>query len=79
MSSPVEFVVSVAKSLADAPEQVSAQWVDTDKGGHVALKVSEGDRGRIIGRRGRNIDALRLLLKAAFGADGKEVGVELAE
>lgn len=79
MPSPVEFVLSVAQSLADNPEQVSARWVETERGGHVELKVAENDRGLIIGRRGRHIDALRLLVKAAFGEEGKEAGVELAE
>lgn len=92
MPSPVEFVLSVARALADHPEKAAARWVDVPEGGapgdggearpkgsHVALEVSPDDRGKIIGRRGRNIQSLRRLVTAVFGKDNRQVGVELAE
>jgi predicted RNA-binding protein YlqC (UPF0109 family) len=77
MPSPVEFIGAVVKSLVDKPDQVEARWVDAD-GGYVELKVPAEDRGKVIGRRGRTIQALRDLASSAFG-EGGSVGVELLE
>lgn len=79
MASPAEFVVSVAKSLTDQPDKVSARWVESPEGHFVELTVAPEDRGKIIGRRGRTIQSLRRLATAAFAQNGEEVGVELAE
>jgi predicted RNA-binding protein YlqC (UPF0109 family) len=79
MSSPLEFVESVAKRLVDRPEEVRGRWVDGPEGkGFVELTVNPSDRGKIIGRRGRTIESLRSLATAAFGKNGP-VGVEVAE
>ena len=79
MPSPVEFVQAVAKQLVDKPEEVRARWVEEPDGaGHVELTVNPQERGKIIGRRGRTIEALRTVATAAFG-QGKSVGVEVAE
>jgi uncharacterized protein len=78
MPSPVDFVEAVAKELVDRPGDVRARWVDGPEGGFVELTVDPEERGKIIGRRGRTIDALRALATAAFG-EGRPIGVEVAE
>jgi hypothetical protein len=49
-------------------------------GGTVAIKVklAEGDVGRFIGKAGRNIEALRTLVRVASQRDRKRVFVDLA-
>ena len=79
MPSPVEFVLAVAKSLADQPDRVSARWVEGERGGHVELLVAEGDRGKMIGRRGQTVEAMRRLVQAAFAGEGQAFGVELKD
>jgi predicted RNA-binding protein YlqC (UPF0109 family) len=88
MSSPVDFVLAVAKQLVDRPDEVRARWVDaadddrrrgdSDDDGFVELTVNPSERGKIIGRRGRTIDSLRTVATAAFGQGGT-IGVEVAE
>jgi len=49
-------------------------------GGTVAIKVklADGDVGRFIGKAGRNIDAIRTLVRVASLRDRKRVFVDLA-
>jgi predicted RNA-binding protein YlqC (UPF0109 family) len=79
MASPLEMVLAVARALVDNPDQVEARWVDNPEGGFVELKVNPQDRGKIIGKGGRNIQSLRRVATAAFGKDQERVGVELLE
>ena len=72
----VEFV---AKSLAEKPEEVQVESFERG-GGTVAIKVklADGDVGRFIGKAGRNIEAIRTLVRVASLRDRKRVFVDLA-
>lgn len=72
----VEFV---AKALAENPEEVLVESLERG-GGTVAIKVrlADGDVGRFIGKAGRNIEAIRTLVRVASLRDRKRVFVDLA-
>ena len=69
----------ISKSLAEKPEDVSVESFDRG-GGTVAIKVklADGDVGRFIGKAGRNIEAIRTLVRVASLRDHKRVFVDLA-
>ena len=69
----------VAKSLAEKPEDVSVEAFERG-GGTVAIKVklADEDVGRFIGKAGRNIEAIRTLVRVASSRDRKRVFVDLA-
>ena len=69
----------VARSLADKPEEVLVESFERG-GGTVAIKVklADGDVGRFIGKAGRNIEAIRTLVRVASLRDRKRVFVDLA-
>jgi uncharacterized protein len=55
-------IEKIAKWIVDAPDEV---FVDQLDDGVIELEVAEGDVGKVIGRQGRNVRALRTLLSAA--------------
>lgn len=69
----------VAKSLAEKPEEVTVDAFERG-GGTVAIKVklADEDVGRFIGKAGRNIEAIRTLVRVASLRDRKRVFVDLA-
>ena len=72
-------VEHIARHLVDDPDGV---FVDAnERGDNVTLLVhaSPGDLGRIIGKRGRVIQAVRQVARAAGAAEGVRVSVDVAE
>ena len=69
----------VTRNLADDPDAIE---VDVEeRNGEVALMVraNPSDMGRLIGKRGRVIQALRQLVRAAGTADGVKANVDIVE
>ncbi len=55
-------IEKIAKRIVDAPDEVFVDHLDGDV---IELEVAEADVGKVIGRQGRNVRALRTLLSAA--------------
>jgi uncharacterized protein len=68
-------VEQIAKSLVDAPDQVSV----TQNGNELELHVAPGDVGKVIGRQGRVARALRSLVSAAGVRSERRVTLEIVE
>ena len=72
----VEFV---ARAVATQPEAVEVQSLDRGRGSvAVKVKMAEADVGKLIGRGGRNIEALRALVRTASMREHRRVFVDLA-
>ena len=70
----------LARSLVDAPEEVSVESFEEDDGTLVLeLHVAEDDTGKVIGRGGRTVTALRTVMKAASARDGRRVLVDVVD
>jgi predicted RNA-binding protein YlqC (UPF0109 family) len=60
-----ELVEYLARSLVDEPDAVSVESFEEDDGSVVyELSVAEDDVGKVIGRGGRTVNALRCVLRA---------------
>ena len=70
----------VAPWLVDNPEAISVDEVPDERGGRVIeLTVDPDDVGKVIGKRGRIIRALRIVAKAAGQREGSTVSVEVMD
>jgi uncharacterized protein len=67
----------VARSLVDQPDAVDVREVDGPNGTLVEVRVAADDLGKVIGRGGRVIKAIRILARAAATRSGKRVTVEI--
>jgi uncharacterized protein len=74
-----DFIEYIAKQLVDNPDAVSL--VDEEKEGKIIfkLKVGEADVGKIIGRKGRTAQAIRVLLSAVAAKQGKRAMLEVLD
>ena len=55
----LEFIEQAIKLLVDKPDEVNIEIVETEQRLIYELTVGEGDYGKVIGKGGRNISALR--------------------
>ncbi len=70
----------LARSLVDEPEQVSVEGFDEEDGTIVLeLTVAEDDTGKVIGRGGRTVAALRTVMKACSVRHGHRVLVDVVD
>jgi uncharacterized protein len=74
-----ELVEYLAKALVEDPSQVVATEIVEGMDVTVELKVAQSDMGRVIGRSGRVINAIRTLAQMCAARDGQRAFVELIE
>ncbi|MFN3411253.1 MAG: KH domain-containing protein [Exilispira sp.] len=74
-----EFVEYIAKSLVDYPDDVKINLVEGEKTTLIELKVNPEDIGKIIGKNGSIIKALRVLLSSLDSKNGRRIALEIKE
>ncbi len=74
-----DLLLFLARSLVDEPEKVEVEARETDSRVDLTLRVAQGDMGRVIGRGGRIVKAIRTVMKAASVKVDKRVNVEVAD
>ena len=74
-----ELVELIAKSLVDNPDQVQVSVLDGEQSSIIELKVAPDDVGKVIGKQGRNAQAIRTILGAAGMKMKKRLTMEIIE
>lgn len=64
-------------SLVDSPEAVSVEVKESDEALTFEITLDPADVGKVIGRQGRIIKAIRTLTRAAGSNGDKQVEVEV--
>ena len=72
-----EMVEYIAKSLAREPEKVQVTEIEEDGKYIIRLEVAPDGKGRIIGRQGRVVQAMRILLRVAAIKKGTRAVLEV--
>jgi predicted RNA-binding protein YlqC (UPF0109 family) len=74
-----EIVELIAKALVDNSDKVQVSQIDGEQSSIIELKVAPEDVGKIIGKQGRNVQAIRFILGAAGMKLKKRFILELIE
>jgi len=74
-----ELVELIAKALVDNPDKVHVSHLDGEQSMIIELKVAPEDLGKIIGKQGRNVMAIRVILGAAGMKLKKRINLEIIE
>jgi predicted RNA-binding protein YlqC (UPF0109 family) len=72
----IEYIV---RAMVDNPEQVQVSAIEGQQSTVFELRVAKPDMGKVIGIKGRNINAVRIILRCASAASGKRTMLELVE
>ncbi len=75
-----DLLVEIVKSIVDAPDDVNIDVNESENTLIYELRVGEGDVGKVIGKHGKNVGAIRTLLSAATAKEGgKRAILEIIE
>ena len=75
-----KLLVEIVKAIVDKPEEVIVNILESESTRIYELEVGTGDLGKVIGKRGRNVTAIRILLSAATAKQGgKRAILEIIE
>ena len=78
-----DYVESTTKAVVDKPETVEVSVSISTKAIIIQIRVDQSDCGKIIGKRGRTIDALKVLCLAIkntnYPDDSRRVMLEVLE
>jgi predicted RNA-binding protein YlqC (UPF0109 family) len=72
-------VERIVKALVGEPEAAQVSEAADGKNVHIEVRVAAGDYGRLIGREGRTIKAIRSILFVAGQKHGKRFQLDLLE
>jgi predicted RNA-binding protein YlqC (UPF0109 family) len=72
-------VEQIAKALVDAPDEVLVYQVEEDGETIIELEVAPADMGKVIGKHGRTVHAMRSLVNAAGIRLQKRFDLEILE
>ena len=74
-----EFVEYIVKNLVDHPDQVHINEIGGTHTLIIELGVEKSDIGKIIGKKGKTINAIRTLLMSVASRNGIRVNLEIIE
>ena len=74
-----ELLTYIIQSLVDEPDKVTVDE-HTEGGATVyEVRVADGDMGKVIGRQGRIVRQIRVLMKTVAQRQGKKISVEILD
>jgi len=75
-----ELLEYMVKELVDNPDNVEIEEEEEDEKTIIfKLKVAEDDLGKVIGKKGRTANALRIIMRAASAKRGKSSIVKIID
>lgn len=74
-----ELLTYIVQNLVERPDEVSVTERKGDGETVFEVRVSEADMGKVIGRQGRIVKEIRVLMKAVAQRKGRKISVEILD
>lgn len=74
-----ELVTYIVKNLVEKPDEVSVTELKSETETVYEVRVADGDMGKVIGRQGRIVKEIRVLVKSMASRRGDKVSVEIVD
>lgn len=74
-----ELLTYIIQNLVDKPDEVSVTERGEGNETVFEVRVAEDDMGKVIGRQGRVVKEIRVLMKSVAQRKGKKVSVEILD
>ena len=65
-----EVLIEMIKAIVDKPDEVDLTLTESENTKIYELRLGDGDVGKVIGKKGRNVGAIRTILTAASAKEG---------
>ena len=74
-----ELLTYIVQNLVEKPDEVSVTEREANGETVFEVRVADGDMGKVLGRQGRIVKEIRILMKAVAQRKGKKVSVEIMD
>ena len=74
-----ELLTYIVQNLVEKPDEVSVTEREANGETVFEVRVADGDMGKVIGRQGRIVKEIRILMKAVAPRKGQKVSVEIMD
>lgn len=74
-----ELLTYIVQNLVEKPDEVSVTEREANGETVFEVRVADGDMGKVIGRQGRIVKEIRILMKAVAQRKRKKVSVEIMD
>jgi predicted RNA-binding protein YlqC (UPF0109 family) len=75
-----EFIEFIVKQMVDKPEQVKVEETSSDHNTfEIKIEVDKTDIGKVVGKQGKNVNALRILLTAVAAKEKHRATLQVVE
>jgi predicted RNA-binding protein YlqC (UPF0109 family) len=74
-----ELIEQIAKAIVEKPEEVQVRGIEGENAIVIELRVAKDDIGKVIGKKGKTISAMRTILNATRAQKRKRQVLEVIE
>jgi predicted RNA-binding protein YlqC (UPF0109 family) len=74
-----ELIEQIAKAIVEKPDEVQVRGIEGEHAVVIELRVARDDIGKVIGKQGRTITAMRTILNATRAQKTKRQILEVVE
>lgn len=74
-----QLLEAIIRELVDHPEEIKIAEIDGEKTVVFELRCNEGDLGKVIGKNGKTVSAIRTILSTIAAKQGRRAMLEVVD